>query len=458
MKIVQYNPFRYLGLFANATLREQTAMATQMKAYARVGQKVDSPLLLSLFLGELPCDEATIKENEFRLELPKEREQYAFFWFMHGPDPDEDLKAVEMLDKGMFSEAMAVWKKRSDREALQNLMVTALLLEDVKEAIRLAQQIHHDECNIRRFVNTLTDDFQWLTVQILRDYAKDDPQWASVLKDIQLSVCRQNIEKCLENAQCQDDSETYEALYDATSDLDLLRAILGPDNATYQSLADQLANALVLEKFAPLRVQNPLKWFDKAYEIMVLEETKVRVMVAVFSFYENILNDSVESRKKTKQHEKQLLELISYNGPIVELKALIQERVKEQKTVNHWKIGCGALGLLILILLHILLKPVLSHTDTNRPPEITLPPPVQLPDSIPYHEIEVPELPDFSRISSYQIPSLPEKSVGEAALRKMDSMYQHMTDEERQRLLDRLSEEDSKSAEEKTLSEESVTE
>lgn len=465
MKVIQFNPFRYLGLFANATLKEQTAAVAQMKAFARVGQNVDNPLRLPHCFGELLDDEKNIIENESRLTLPDEREQHAFFWFTHGPDSEEDLKAVDLIDQGLTTEAIKIWKGRPDREALQNLMVTALLVEDLKEATRLAQQLHHTEQDIRRFVLALTDEFKWLTMQTLLDYTSGNTQWMAVLKDMQLAVCRKNIENCLDNAERENDLETYEALYRATADLDQMREILGPDNITYQTLADQLAQALVMDKFAPFRVQNPFKWFDKAYTISVQEETRTLVIFTTLSFFKEIVNSSVESKDSAKEYQKQVLALISYDGPITELKEEIQMLVKNQKTVNHWKIGCGILGLLILIVLYTTLGPGFSRKNKNQPPEITLPEPIQLSDSFPYHQIDIPNVPDISDISFDQTNdklqesdlmikyrSLDSNSLHflRADIRLNDEKYRNMSDEEWEKIIDSLLESSAKSSEGET--------
>lgn len=458
MRVIQFNPFRYLGLFANATLKEQTAAVTQMKAFARVGQKMDNPLRLPHCFGELLVDEETIIENESLLALPDERKQHAFFWFAHGPDPEEDLKAINLIDQGLTNEAIVIWEKRPDREALQNLMVTALLREDLKEATRLAQQLHQKEPDILWFALALTDEFKWLTMQMLRDYASGNEQWTAVLKDMQLTACRKNIEDCLENAELENDIDTYEALYEATADLDQLRDILGPDNITYQTLADQLAIALVMDKFAPFRVKDPLKWFDKAYEISVQEETRALVVYTTLSFFKEILNSPVESNYSSKEYQEQMLALISYDGPITELKEGIRSRVDNIKTVNHWKIGCGALGLLILIILHIILKPIVTRNNRNRPPEITLPEPIHIPRHTPYHNLDLPKVPNIKHTHPIHTYHLPEGTEIKHGIQELDSVYINISDEERQELIDSLPDPAHESPKEKTSPNDSVME
>lgn len=111
MQEIRFNPFRYLGIFTNATMKEQSAQDSQMKAYARVGQKVDNPLRLHCLLGPLPDDEKAIADSESLIAFPIEREQHTLFWFAHDPNSEENLQAVELLDKGWSLQAMAIWMR-----------------------------------------------------------------------------------------------------------------------------------------------------------------------------------------------------------------------------------------------------------------------------------------------------------------------------------------------------------
>ena len=139
--------------------------------------------------------------------------------------------------------------------------------------------------------------------------------------------------------------------------------------------------------------------------------------------------------------------------------------VKNQKTVNHWKIGCGILGLLILIVLHTTLGPGFSRKNKNQPPEITLPEPIQLSDSFPYHQIDIPNVPDISDISFDQTNDKPQESdlmikyrsldsnslhFLRADIRLNDEKYRKMSDEEWEKIIDSLLESSAKSSEGET--------
>lgn len=276
MNEIEQNPFRILGLFANATLKERVAMQAQSKAYARVGQSVDNPLQLKHLLEVFDSNEDSLRKAESLLTLEEERAYYASFWFVHGANPNEDLEAVRLLDEGMTSQALSVWSGRKDSEALQNLMVAALVLENWKEAMRFAQQLYHHERDIRRFSFAVSDGFG-LEMKQLADKVANNPLWYAVLTDMRVETCRNYIENCLEYVRQKADCDSMESLYDATKELSELRGILGIDNVMYQTLAEQMAVALSQERVLYATNGDVLKWLRKAYDIAIEVYTKNRI-------------------------------------------------------------------------------------------------------------------------------------------------------------------------------------
>ena len=242
MKEIINNPFRHLGVFANATLKERVALETQLKAYARVGQRVDNPLRLRHLLGSLPDDEESIRNAESLLTLEDERVHYAAFWFVQGPNPEEDLEAITWLDKGKTLRALEVWKQREDPAALQNLMVAFLALKQWEQAVRVAQRLYHHERDIRRFVSAVATSTD-LEMQQQAILFSDNSLWAAVLKDLRAENCRKHIEQCLDDVVRSFDEKSLDALCDATTDLDVLRSILGHDYVVCQTLAERMVNA-----------------------------------------------------------------------------------------------------------------------------------------------------------------------------------------------------------------------
>lgn len=268
MNEIKRNYNRYLGLFANASLKEITAQVAQVKAFARVGKKADNPLLLQRLLGSLPDDEETITEIESLLNLPGEKEQQDMFWFVHGPNPDEDLKAIELLDRGKERQAMEIWEKRNDREAMQNIMVASLIMKKWKPAIEAAQKLYQTERDIRHLVNAIAEGFN-LKMKRIVDAVTENLYWPPVMQDLLIESYRKSILEAIDN----NDS----SLLEAAEDIVLLREKVGADNVQYQDLANQLAVALADQSIYSRNLQYVAKCLNKAYDIAIDEDIKAMI-------------------------------------------------------------------------------------------------------------------------------------------------------------------------------------
>ena len=84
LKLIDDNPLRVLGVYANSTLREIEHNKSQLRAFARIGQEVELPLWLNglSLLPHLPMvDETMLEQAQAKLSLQEDRERYQLFWF-----------------------------------------------------------------------------------------------------------------------------------------------------------------------------------------------------------------------------------------------------------------------------------------------------------------------------------------------------------------------------------------
>lgn len=310
MREIRCNPFRYLGIFANATMKERAAQLAQLNAYLRVGQEVDNPLRLQHLLSSLPVDEENIRDAESQLTLDDERAHYAAFWFVHGPNSDEDLKAINMLDLGRTSQALAIWSHRDDPEAMQNQIVTFLILGKWKQALKVAQRLYRDESEIRLFAIAVSEGFS-LKLKTIADAVTNNPLWTSVLNELLPDAYRKQIKEAIEDhgstlreaADSQGNSfvisiksKDDSSLLEAADDLIRLREILGPNDVECQALADQLAMALAEQYIYSSHKQYVSKCLSKAYDIVVDEETKELIKQRMVAIVERDDSGKCEAR------------------------------------------------------------------------------------------------------------------------------------------------------------------
>lgn len=424
MNEIEQNPFRYLGLFANATLKEQTAQLAQVKAFARVGRQVDNPLYLRHLLEPLPSDEETIALQESRIAFPDERKRHAMFWFDHGQHPEEDLKAVALIDKGRMKQSVELWEKNGEPEALHNLMVAELLGNHLEKALSIAQRLYHDEEDIRQLIEALKDDFRVNEKGLLRFVT--DSVWTSMLKEEEVATLKQNIERSLEYAKYDDSIGSYEALYETSSDLDRLRVILGPYDVTFQTLSEKMANMLLDPQFAPHLLTNPTKWFDRAYEVAIEADTKEYIAGMAVAFYET------ERARLASEFKVKVPPLGNYNGSIPDLR----EYARAKKAPRRWQLGCGVVGIVLSMVFAVICTHFSQQKPVQyRPPEIKMPEPITLPDMSKYQTIPSLTLPKTPEVT------LPPKAPKHTKQEWKD-MMKDLPEKEQQELLERLSRSD----------------
>ena len=152
MKVITQNPYRQLGIFANASTKDRVAAIGKLKAFLKVGRQMESP-----FDKVLPAIERSVEsveEAEHQLTLPAEQMRYAQFWFVKATPIDE--VAFNNLFAGNDVEAQNLWSKKLTASSLQNLIICKLLSEYYSEAIAFAEKLYSEHAD--EFVQLVNGD------------------------------------------------------------------------------------------------------------------------------------------------------------------------------------------------------------------------------------------------------------------------------------------------------------
>lgn len=128
MKIIENNPYRQLGVYANSPIKERVANHNKLQAFLKVGKQVDFPLDLTYYLPPINRTSETVTQAESKLALPHDQLKYAQFWFVKATPLDEI--ALNHLLAGNMNAAIDIWKKKDCASSLQNRIVCALIKED----------------------------------------------------------------------------------------------------------------------------------------------------------------------------------------------------------------------------------------------------------------------------------------------------------------------------------------
>jgi hypothetical protein len=154
MKIINNNPYRQLGVYSTSPQKEVVANQGKMKAFLKVGRPVTFPLDLNGLLPNVLRTEQSVADAISKLTLPTEQLRYAQFWFSKCTQLDEI--ACGKLTNGDIDGAVEIWKKKTTASSLQNLLVCALIRNQLGNAISYAQTLYSSYSN--EFVKMVLGD------------------------------------------------------------------------------------------------------------------------------------------------------------------------------------------------------------------------------------------------------------------------------------------------------------
>lgn len=154
MNIIFNNPYRLLGVYCTSSQKEIIANQGKMKAFLKVGRSVSFPLDLNGVLPAVSRTEENVAEANAKLTLPAEQLKYAQFWFAKCTPIDEI--ACGKLTCGDIDGAIEIWGKKATTSSLQNLIVCALIKNQLGNAIEYAETLYSSYGN--EFVKMVLGD------------------------------------------------------------------------------------------------------------------------------------------------------------------------------------------------------------------------------------------------------------------------------------------------------------
>ena len=142
LNLIANNPYRVLGVYANATKREILSNKSKSNALLNVGRAVEFPLDFkeSGLLPSLDRTMGSITAAEACISIPKEQIKHAQFWFLKAT-PIDDV-AFNHLIAGDISQAKEIWSKKESLSSLQNKLIVQLLEGRWKFAFRTADKLY----------------------------------------------------------------------------------------------------------------------------------------------------------------------------------------------------------------------------------------------------------------------------------------------------------------------------
>ena len=297
MKILQNNPYRLLGVYANSPTKERLANHNRMKAFLKVGKPVSFPLDLSQYLSSINRSESSVADAEAKLTLPKEQILYAQFWFVK-TTPLDDV-AFNHLFAGEIDKAEEIWQKRECASSLQNLIVCALMCGKYAGAISLAETLYSNTQYINQLVaavvgmggNFNVSDLTFSFIDVLCDEIGTNKLlsfitnaiWKDYIKDKAVKPIINHIQDAIDvahNSKGKGATARLEAgrtLMRSTKDmLSDLRRLLSVSDIQYEVIADKLAQEILQ---CGIDYYNNTNDDDAPHNAMILQKYALSVAV-----------------------------------------------------------------------------------------------------------------------------------------------------------------------------------
>ena len=142
MLLIEHNPYRILGTYADSPVKNRVANQAKMKAFLKVGKPVSFPVDFPGFLLSVERNEENVAQAVNALALLDDRVRYAQFWFVNSSTIDE--AAFKCMTEGRVNDAVRIWRTRETASSLQNRIVVELVRRDLREVADLARKLYEE--------------------------------------------------------------------------------------------------------------------------------------------------------------------------------------------------------------------------------------------------------------------------------------------------------------------------
>lgn len=156
LPIIQNNPYRLIGVYVNAPVKERVANNSRLNAYLKIGKSVSFPADLSNLLPILVRTTDSIEQANAQINLLQNQVRYALFWFING-SPIDGI-ALSHLQNGNIDKAKELFGKKETFSSLQNRGILSFIEGNEGDAISNITKMIHDENHRDGFVKCICGD------------------------------------------------------------------------------------------------------------------------------------------------------------------------------------------------------------------------------------------------------------------------------------------------------------
>ena len=271
LHLISNNPFRILGAFANATMKEIVSNLNKAQAFIKIGKTVKFPsdFDLSQFNNGDVIDRNTETLNvAFKaIERTSDKLKAWMFWFIN-QTPIDNI-AFNHINSGDFDTALDIWNKVDNFSAIHNRILIYLLKKDWYRATLNAGTFFSDSsteiCSnvdetlkidstelLKIFFSSLENDSPWVIPQIYSDLQKNGLpdnyyKWIGVIEKLYANQEIEQLNKAISKSKTENRKDShlmrfYVNVYINNGNLHQLAKLLGEDNQEYISIASKVAS------------------------------------------------------------------------------------------------------------------------------------------------------------------------------------------------------------------------
>lgn len=263
IKLLTDNPYRILGVYSNSPQKDVLANLNKAKAFVKVGKAIEFPLDLPNILPDLKRDAIAFDSAKAAILLPIDRIKHTVFWFMNATSFDKIAFNHLSTD---ITKAKDVWSKNENVSSLQNLMVCAMIEDDIAgiavNADKLFNNYAAEYCKmvdetlklssvelIDIFVNAIRSDGSFDIPQ-LAQVPGTSAIWRNTLKENLTGPIIDKIDYAVNEAKSvKGSAANYNAgvklMKSTKKSLIKLRNLIGTSDMQYQMTADKLATTIL---------------------------------------------------------------------------------------------------------------------------------------------------------------------------------------------------------------------
>ena len=319
LHLVKTNPFYILGIFSDSKVKEKIANLSRIKAYSKVGKKVEFPIDIPDLFGQPDRSLNAVEEADKKLNLAEDQLRYSLFWF-HKSSPLEEM-AFNYLKEGNIDKSLEILSKKESYSTLINASLLYLLQDNLEQSLSsiikvIDSQTYRESLfsvvsalNGQQISLTSIDLFKLYIDELAEFYPIDtilsalsnSPFFSREQKDyvankeisVPLKKLESEIETIIDSKKpAYDLYVEIKKIYKKNSSfLNKISSLLGEEHADFINISDKIARCMLQESINYLNdIEEPAK--ETLQDVLKTVNTSLRIAKS------EILKERIKSNKK----------------------------------------------------------------------------------------------------------------------------------------------------------------